>query len=200
LKILKYLVMVLRKRNDIPTRDTTAVKNPSQSAPCSKDMRRTYKRPHYPKIVMLLLISLIPFFVATLYYGFIAQREYQEQYSSRRLSQEVDCFPNKVQVWVLPFLVLGVLYMFLGLSVVCDEFFVPALDIIADKWDLTPDVAGATLMAAGGSAPELFTSFIGTFRMSDVGFGTIVGSAVFNILFVIGMCAVCANEPLELTW
>jgi len=90
--------------------------------------------------------------------------------------------------------------MFLGLSVVCDEFFVPALDIIADKWDLTPDVAGATLMAAGGSAPELFTSFIGTFRMSDVGFGTIVGSAVFNILFVIGMCAVCANEPLELTW
>lgn len=55
-------------------------------------------------------------------------------------------------------------------------------------------------MAAGGSAPELFTSFIGTFRMSDVGFGTIVGSAVFNILFVIGMCAVSANEPLALTW
>jgi len=55
-------------------------------------------------------------------------------------------------------------------------------------------------MAAGGSAPELFTSFIGTFRMSDVGFGTIVGSAVFNILFVIGMCAICANEPLVLTW
>jgi len=90
--------------------------------------------------------------------------------------------------------------MFLGLSIVCDEFFVPALEVIADKWDLSPDVAGATLMAAGGSAPELFTSFIGTFRMSDVGFGTIVGSAVFNILFVIGMCAVCANEPLALTW
>jgi len=90
--------------------------------------------------------------------------------------------------------------MFLGLSVVCDEFFVPALEVIADKWELTSDVAGATLMAAGGSAPELFTSFIGTFRMSDVGFGTIVGSAVFNILFVIGMCAVSANEPLALTW
>jgi len=90
--------------------------------------------------------------------------------------------------------------MFLGLSVVCDEFFVPALEIISDWWDLSNDVAGATLMAAGGSAPELFTSYIGTFRMSDVGFGTIVGSAVFNILFVIGMCALCANEPLRLTW
>jgi len=90
--------------------------------------------------------------------------------------------------------------MFLGLSVVCDEFFVPALEVIADKWALSNDVAGATLMAAGGSAPELFTSYIGTFRMSDVGFGTIVGSAVFNILFVIGMCALCSSEPLKLTW
>lgn len=42
-------------------------------------------------------------------------------------------------------------------------------------------------MAAGGSAPELFTSMIGVFiAFSDVGIGTIVGSAVFNILFVIG--------------
>ena len=40
-------------------------------------------------------------------------------------------------------------------------------------------------MAAGGSAPELFTSIIGVFiAFSDVGIGTIVGSAVFNILFV----------------
>jgi Ca2+/Na+ antiporter len=41
----------------------------------------------------------------------------------------------------------------------------------------------------GGSAPELATSLIGTFKRSDVGFGTIVGSAVFNVLFVIGCCA-----------
>jgi sodium/potassium/calcium exchanger 2 len=33
-----------------------------------------------------------------------------------------------------------------------------------------------------------------------VGFGTIVGSAVFNVLFVIGMCAIFSNEPLKLTW
>ena len=55
-------------------------------------------------------------------------------------------------------------------------------------------------MAAGGSAPELFTSFIGTFNESAVGFGTIVGSAVFNVLFVIGTCAVASKDPLHLTW
>eukprot|EP00968_Pinguiococcus_pyrenoidosus_P027542 scaffold7381_cov310-Pinguiococcus_pyrenoidosus.AAC.88 len=49
-------------------------------------------------------------------------------------------------------------------------------------------------MAAGGSAPELFTSICGVFfSESDVGFGTIVGSAVFNVLFVIGLCAVASN-------
>ena len=52
-------------------------------------------------------------------------------------------------------------------------------------------------MAAGGSAPELATSFIGAFTESSVGFGTIVGSAVFNVLFVIGACAYFASEELQ---
>ena len=53
-------------------------------------------------------------------------------------------------------------------------------------------------MAAGGSAPELFTSIIGIFfAKNDVGIGTIVGSAVFNILFVIAACAFAAKEALR---
>ena len=56
-------------------------------------------------------------------------------------------------------------------------------------------------MAAGGSAPELFTNVIGVFvAESDVGFGTIVGSAVFNVLFVIGACSLAAPSKLPLTW
>jgi len=98
------------------------------------------------------------------------------------------------------FHIAGILYMFFALALVCDEFFVPSLDVIADKLKITPDVAGATFMAAGGSAPELFTSIIGVFiAKSDVGIGTIVGSAVFNILFVIAACAFAAKEALELT-
>ncbi|XP_035274504.1 sodium/potassium/calcium exchanger 2-like isoform X2 [Anguilla anguilla] len=95
----------------------------------------------------------------------------------------------------------GMLYMFIALAIVCDEFFVPALTVITEKLELMDDVAGATFMAAGGSAPELFTSVIGVFiSHSNVGIGTIVGSAVFNILFVIGMCAIFSREILNLTW
>ena len=35
---------------------------------------------------------------------------------------------------------------------------------------------------------------------SDTGFGTIVGSAVFNVLFVIGACAIFSKGVLELSW
>ncbi|XP_030643604.1 sodium/potassium/calcium exchanger 2-like [Chanos chanos] len=95
----------------------------------------------------------------------------------------------------------GMLYMFIALAIVCDEFFVPALTVITEKLEISDDVAGATFMAAGGSAPELFTSVIGVFiSHSNVGIGTIVGSAVFNILFVIGMCALFSREVLNLTW
>ena len=85
------------------------------------------------------------------------------------------------------FSISGVMYMFVALAIVCDEFFVPSLDAMIEFLGVSEDVAGATFMAAGGSAPELFTSMIGVFiAFSDVGIGTIVGSAVFNILFVIG--------------
>lgn len=97
--------------------------------------------------------------------------------------------------------IIGVIYMFVALAIVCDEFFVPSLDVIIEKLDIQDDVAGATFMAAGGSAPELFTSVIGVFvSFDDVGIGTIVGSAVFNILFVIGMCAIFSKTVLTLTW
>jgi sodium/potassium/calcium exchanger 2 len=91
--------------------------------------------------------------------------------------------------------------MFLALSIVCDEYFVPALDVITEKLDLSPDVAGATFMAAGGSAPEFFTALVTCFKEppSDVGIATIVGSAVFNVLFVIGACGIAAKSTLQLT-
>jgi len=96
---------------------------------------------------------------------------------------------------------MGTIYTFLGLAIVCDEFFVPTLEVISSRLHLSNDVAGATFMAAGGSAPEFFTSLMGTFKGdASVGISTIVGSAVFNVLLVIGACAFAAPEPLQLTW
>uniref|UniRef100_S4R4H4 Solute carrier family 24 member 3 n=1 Tax=Petromyzon marinus TaxID=7757 RepID=S4R4H4_PETMA len=97
------------------------------------------------------------------------------------------------------------MYMFYALALVCDDFFVPSLEKISERLQLSEDVAGATFMAAGSSAPELFTSVIvwceGVFvTKGDVGVGTIVGSAVFNILCIIGVCGLFAGQIVRLTW
>ncbi|XP_031615809.2 sodium/potassium/calcium exchanger 3 [Oreochromis aureus] len=96
---------------------------------------------------------------------------------------------------------LCAIYMFYALAIVCDDYFVPSLEKISENLQLSEDVAGATFMAAGSSAPELFTSLIGVFiTKGDVGVGTIVGSAVFNILVIIGLSGIFAGQTVVLTW
>lgn len=59
---------------------------------------------------------------------------------------------------------------------------------------LAEDVAGATFMAIASSSPELFINCVGTFiTEGDLGVGTIVGSAVFNVLAVPACCGLFSN-------
>ena len=74
-------------------------------------------------------------------------------------------------------------YVFSGLAIISDSYFEPALSGISEGMQLAPDVAAATFMALGGSAPEFATAVVGTFvARNDIGIGTIIGSAVFNAL------------------
>jgi K+-dependent Na+/Ca+ exchanger-like protein len=102
---------------------------------------------------------------------------------------------------VVALLCWGIFYMFWALSIVCDDYFVASLEEISDVLGLSPDVAGATFMAAGSSAPELFTSLMGVFAVqNDVGVGTIVGSAVFNLCCIIGGTAIFTPGELVIDW
>ena len=72
---------------------------------------------------------------------------------------------------------------------------------LAYIFQLSSDVAGATFMAAGTSSPEFFTNIMGTFvTQTDLGIGTIVGSAVFNIFGVISVCGIFAGRKIPLHW
>ncbi|XP_012260271.1 probable sodium/potassium/calcium exchanger CG1090 isoform X2 [Athalia rosae] len=97
--------------------------------------------------------------------------------------------------------VLVAIYTFLGLAIVCDDYFVSSLDRICEELRLSPDVAGATFMAAGSSAPELATVVIGVFfAKDDIGVSGVIGSAVFNIMFVISVCGLCSGTVSKLNW
>ena len=98
----------------------------------------------------------------------------------------------------LAHLLLIILWIYV-LAVITDAFFVKSLDQIAKQWSLPESVAGASLMAMGSSAPELAIATFALFgdggEHSDVGIGTIVGSAIFNILVIPGASALA--RPVE---
>lgn len=88
------------------------------------------------------------------------------------------------------------------LSIITDEFFIVSLDQIAIRLKLPHNVAGASLMAMGSSAPELAIALLALFTAggahSDMGIATIVGSAVFNILVITGISAIA--RPANVSW
>lgn len=108
-------------------------------------------------------------------------------------------------------------YLLHAIMRVCDDYFMNSLEIIGQKLNLDQDVAGATFMAAGSSAPEVFISLIGRWFTLEINWlvvlvfniayffagvfvseqepviGAIVGSAMFNILFVVGICGILVN-------
>ncbi|ROT86002.1 hypothetical protein C7M84_023987 [Penaeus vannamei] len=89
-------------------------------------------------------------------------------------------------------------YMFLGIAI--DEYSC-LREMICDSLQMSEDVAGATFMAAGSSAPELATSVIAVFvAKDDIGISGVIGSAVFNIMFVISVCALFAGQVIVINW
>ena len=138
---------------------------------------------------------------------------YQSDYISNKsilkrrklLSGSGECKPTKEweKVGGLIAYFVGVLYLFLGLAIVCDDYFVASLEKISERLGLSDDVAGATFMAAGSSAPELASSLMSLVNAnasSSIGVGTIVGSAVFNILVIIGITVISVGDTLILDW
>lgn len=85
------------------------------------------------------------------------------------------------------------------LAEISDRYFVVSLDRISEKLNMSHDMAGATLMAIGSSAPELFVALISIFKPgghADIGIGTIVGSALFNLLVIVGAVGIVRKSTL----
>lgn len=92
------------------------------------------------------------------------------EYDSNKMAEVTEELEHEaVEIGSFLFHFAIMFYMCLGLALVCEDFFVAALEIIIDKLKLPPDVAGATFMAAGSSSPELFVATVAVFAVGDAG-------------------------------
>ncbi|HMP42518.1 MAG TPA: sodium:calcium antiporter, partial [Roseiflexaceae bacterium] len=79
----------------------------------------------------------------------------------------------------------------LVLLVVGGELLVRGASALAAVAGISPLVIGLTVVAFGTSAPELAVSIqAGMSGNSDIAVGNVIGSNIFNILVIIGICAI----------
>ena len=69
---------------------------------------------------------------------------------------------------------------------------------VAKALEMQDHVIGLTIVAFGTSAPELVTSAVAAYRKQpDISLGNLVGSNIFNIMAVIGITGIVAEDKLK---
>jgi cation:H+ antiporter len=87
----------------------------------------------------------------------------------------------------------------LGLLVLAGRLIVIGAKGIGVRLGMDPFIVGATLVAVGTSIPELATTVISRIRgHEEIGLGTVIGSNIFNGLFIVGVAS--AIHPITLSW
>lgn len=87
----------------------------------------------------------------------------------------------------------------LGLLVAAGTLIVAGARGIAIAYGIDEFIIGATLVALGTSAPELAIAIVAKLRGHDeVGLGTILGSNIFNGLFIVAVAAII--KPIAADW
>ncbi len=91
------------------------------------------------------------------------------------------------------YIVLGAIGLFLG-----GKWVVDGAVSIAQYFGLSESFIGLTVVAIGTSLPELVTSAMAAFRRNiDIAVGNVIGSNIFNLLWILGLSALINPLPFN---
>ena len=126
-----------------------------------------------------------------------------------RFRQEGSLFTLQVSDSKLIF--LGIIYCFIGIALITQNYINPAIDIIKKKgivshlllicFQLSSDMMNATLLAFSNSAAESFIVLNSIlFGVSDIGIQTAVQQSAFSALIIMGIFYRLAPEDTRIDW
>jgi cation:H+ antiporter len=102
--------------------------------------------------------------------------------------QQIKVFKTQKSVG---FIILGLAMLVGGGTLVVDNAI-----LIAKTYGLSDKLIGLTILAAGTSLPELATSAVAAYkRNTDIAIGNVVGSNIFNLLFILPITGMI--NPME---
>ena len=135
-------------------------------------------------------VILLIIFVGYLLWMIQAARTARKKHVKERLMTEEEEFAEDdvdiLPVWkCLVFIVGGMIAIKYG-----GDFVVDGASVIAARLGLSQTLIGLTIVATGTSLPELVTSIVAARKNEvDMALGNVIGSNIFNILFVLGIAA-----------
>ena len=109
-------------------------------------------------------------------------------------AEEVEGADPDMPWWqIITFLLLGLVGLPLGADILVDN-----ASILAMRYGVSEAAIGLTLVAVGTSLPELATTVMAAIRrQADVALGNVIGSNMFNLLFIIGVTALVGAVPVD---
>lgn len=135
---------------------------------------------------LVLLLGLVAF----LGKQFVSAKRHKDDLAED-YKDEVGTVPQKLWLVAL-LLVAGIITLPLGASITVD-----AAVEIAQRWNLSDEVIGLTIVAIGTSLPELATGIMAArHNNTSVAVGNVIGSNLFNIAAIMGITAAVAPVPV----
>lgn len=98
-------------------------------------------------------------------------------------------------------IIKSIIFAILGLAAIIfgGDLVVDNASKIAIRLHMSESLVGLTIVAVGTSLPELVTSIVASIKKeNDIALGNVVGSNIFNIIFILGFSSVISS--LTLTW
>jgi len=128
---------------------------------------------------------MLAFFLLFMVYVFSTSRP-ETQDSSPEVPE------RSVSVSVV-FVLLGVGGLYLG-----GDWVVDGAVGLARRWEVNEALIGLTIVAIGTSLPELTASAVAAYRKQpDIAVGNVVGSNIFNILWILGLTSSITALPFK---
>ncbi|MBQ7290363.1 MAG: calcium/sodium antiporter [Clostridia bacterium] len=89
--------------------------------------------------------------------------------------------------------ILGIVGIIMGGNIVVEN-----ASVIAANFGMSQTLIGLTIVAIGTSLPELVTSMVAAKKgESDIALGNVIGSNVFNIVFILGFSAIISPMTVD---
>ncbi|CDR30308.1 Inner membrane protein yrbG [Acholeplasma oculi] len=133
------------------------------------------------------LIDRLEGFIFLLFFGYFVYKMIKDS-----KDQDIEEIPTKFSLKINILLtIVGLAMIVLGGVITTDSAVKVAL-----SFGMSPLLVGLTILAVGTSLPELVTSVVAAYKKeSDIAIGNIVGSNIFNILFVYGASQSISPAP-----